>query len=448
MTNEKNNVHFQAFGFIPRSIKPVHFSDGFFLSLIGKSYRLENLNKTAVIKANRPLDGEYLDEELYNKLIKDEKLESEITLEYFKKLRLQVNGIVNNDKAVFAKFDGHTDVGSEYSLISDRLITKNRPQTDGYSGYFVHNVLETTSIGKEILEYANSWIRNRETPIEHFLSPLLDSEQIPSNLSDEYEKNMGTMTLGRLSEIASLMEPQSMAIAQLCRNINNNTSHHSKLRDLTIALCSWLFIYTQKISDPDKKMPLLFMDFNTRQYTRTRTLSRYCYSRQREWFCKSYNTLRDCGEISFEDRVFIPEEKKETDPNLEKIADYKFLEDHFNYLALRIGFSQPRGNREPRKHFELQPETARILINSVLESEEVLEYEQMSVRLRQIWGSCYGGSHDDIIVLNERGYSGLDLDEDLVPNSAKFSNLLIRLNLAVEPSDGLILCSNDPEGLL
>nr|WP_321352631.1 hypothetical protein [uncultured Methanoregula sp.] len=448
MTNKKFIVNFDALGYIPFQTKPVHFANGFFLSLTGKSNRLEYLNKTAVIKTNRGLEGDYEHEALHEILVDDEKLDPSISVENLRKLRLQVNGIVDNDEAVFPKFTGHGDFGNEYTLISDRLITENNAKKDGYSGHFVHQVLETTSVGNEILKYASNWITRHDTPLENFLTPILDSESIESRLSEEYEEKLGTLTVGRLSDIASMMDPQTNAIAQLCHNLENDTSHHMQLRELTIALCSWLFVYIQKISDIDRKMPIMFMDFNGGENTRTRTLSRNCYSRQRDWFCKSYQTLREKGEISYDDSVFLPIEKNVTDPDIEKIPDYKFLEDHFHYLSLRIGFSQPRSNRVQQKHFELQPETARILMSSILASEEVLEFEPLSVRLREIWGPCYGGSHDDIILLNKHGYSGLDYDEDLIPNSARFSNLLKRLNLAVEPSDGLILCANNPEELL
>jgi hypothetical protein len=448
LTNKKFIVNFEALGYIPFQTKPVHFANGFFLSLTGKSNELEFLNKVAVIKSNRGLEGDYEHEPLREILIENNKLDPSITVENLRKLRLQVNGIVDNDEAVFPKFTGHGDFGNEYTLISDRFITENSAKKDGYSGHFVHQVLETTPEGKEILEHAKTWIFNRGTPLEHFLAPLLDSESRPSKLAEEYEQKLGILTIGRLSEISSLMDPQTKAIAQLCRNLERNTSHHMKLRELTIALCSWLFVYIQKIGDANKKMPIMFMDFNGGENTRTRALSRNCYSRQRDWFCKSYQTLREIGEISFEDEIFYPQEKNVINSDVEKVPDYKFLEDHFHYLSLRIGFSQPRSNRIQQKHFELQPETARILISSILESEEVLEFEPLSMRLREIWGPCYGGSHEDIILLNKQGYTGLDFDEDLIPNSTKFSNLLKRLNLAIEPSDGLILCANNPEELL
>lgn len=446
--NEKYIVNFEALGYIPYQIKPVHFANGFFLSLTGTYFELEDLNKVSIIKTNRGLEGDYVHENLRDILMSKNIIESSISVEQFRKLRTHVNGIVANDEAVFPTFSGRGNFGNDYTLISEQFTTENNRKHDGYSGHFVHQVLQATSTGKEILNYANCWITNRGSSLEHFLTPLLDIEPLPSKLAKEYEEKLGILTVGRLSEIATMMEPQTKSIAQLCRNLECETSHHMKLRQLTIALCSWLFIYIQKISNSEKNMPLMFMDFNGGENSRTRTLSRNCFSRQRDWFCRSYETQRENGCIDYDNSVFEPKDNNKNNPDIEQIPDFKFLEQHFHYISLRIGFAQPRANRVHQKHFELQPETIRILMGSILETEKVIELEEMSSLLRKTWGICYGGCHDDIILLNNNGYSGLDYDEDLKPNRNKFSVLLQRLNLAIEPSDGLVLCANNPEELL
>ena len=49
---QKAAVHFEALGYDPLRMKPVHFAAGFFLSVAGGRYELELLNKAAVIKMN------------------------------------------------------------------------------------------------------------------------------------------------------------------------------------------------------------------------------------------------------------------------------------------------------------------------------------------------------------------------------------------------------------
>jgi hypothetical protein len=61
---------------------------------------------------------------------------------------------------------------------------------------------------------------------------------------------------------------------------------------------------------------------------------------------------------------------------------------------------------------------------------------------------CFGACDNDNSILRENGYTGLDQDEDLEKNSVAFVDMLKKLNLAVEPSDGLVLCAVDPEELL
>ena len=53
-----------------------------------------------------------------------------------------------------------------------------------------------------------------------------------------------------------------------------------------------------------------------------------------------------------------------------------------------------------------------------------------------------GGSGTDSETLRQSGYFGFD-EKDLQRNALAFAERLKGLNLAVEPSDGLVLCSRD-----
>ena len=63
-------------------------------------------------------------------------------------------------------------------------------------------------------------------------------------------------------------------------------------------------------------------------------------------------------------------------------------------------------------------------------------------RLRATWSIVIGGSGNDAETLRKQGYFGFD-EADLQCNAAAFVERLKSLNLAIEPSDGLILCSRD-----
>lgn len=84
----------------------------------------------------------------------------------------------------------------------------------------------------------------------------------------------------------------------------------------------------------------------------------------------------------------------------------------------------------------------------MLEKDNILPLEDVALKLREIWGICVGCCSDDHEILRDYGYFGLDEDDDLEPNSNAFKALMKQMSLATEPSDGLVLCSTDPENLL
>jgi hypothetical protein len=129
--------------------------------------------------------------------------------------------------------------------------------------------------------------------------------------------------------------------------------------------------------------------------------------------------------------------------------DFTFLETHFSDLALRMGYAQPRSSRVNEKHLELQPDTLRVLLLSVLneDPQDVLPIDELCRRLIDVWHVVVGGNADDLSSLRAQGYFGFD-EEDLRANAAAFVDRLKSLNLAAEPSDGLVLCSTEIGGLL
>jgi hypothetical protein len=121
------------------------------------------------------------------------------------------------------------------------------------------------------------------------------------------------------------------------------------------------------------------------------------------------------------------------------LLDFKFLEQHFSDLAVRIGLAQPRASQVWQKHYECQPDTLRMLVTSTLVGDEALPLPQLAERLKRTLGVCFGGCVDDHAELQEAGYLALDEDEDLRANRAALVQLLKTMDLAVEPSDGLLI---------
>lgn len=82
---------------------------------------------------------------------------------------------------------------------------------------------------------------------------------------------------------------------------------------------------------------------------------------------------------------------------------------------------------------------------SVLEPEGVYPMDQVAYLLKTHWDLVLGLVPEDHAILREHGYAALDEDEDLRANREAFKDLAIRLGLAWEPSDGLVLFSLTPE---
>ena len=194
----------------------------------------------------------------------------------------------------------------------------------------------------------------------------------------------------------------------------------------------------------------MFFDFSGKNNTRTRLQSKACYARLRETVGQSYLRFADSGRFDpnpIAERVFNKRNRKMQ--VLDDDYDFAFLETHFSDLALRMGYAQPRAFQINEKHLELQPDTLRVLMLSVLSEDphDALPLEEVCEQLTNTWGVVVGGHHQDLSALRNQGYFGFD-EEDLRTNAAVFISRLKSLNLAAEPSDGLVLCSTAVGGML
>ena len=437
---DKKQAHFEALGYEPLRMKPAHFASGFFISLTDEVYADEVLNKVAVIKANKGLQGGYTPEAIVDRLRGDSLIADDVTQAEVEMLRVQVNGVVNNDAAMFPAFSPYRPKGNDYTFISPHVLTK-ASRTDGYAGHFVATVLATTDTGRIVLDFARLVAGEPLGTLERFVNPLLaDSEAEYSGLAEKYERNYGELETERVDQVAFQMEAQSEALSRLCKNLANY-SHYRRIRYLVLGLLAWLMAYLIRNAAVHATEPALLFDFVGANNGPIRSQSQTCYSRLRDTLGHAYKNLADAGHFSvnpIEQRVFSRRYQTEEED------DFRFLEEHFGDLALRMGYAQPRASRVPQKHLELQPDTLRALMLSILEydAQSTIRFDQVCDRLRDTWSIVIGGSGTDAETLRKQGYFGFD-EADLQRNAAAFVERLKSLNLAVEPSDGLILCSSD-----
>ena len=150
-TMTKRQAHFRAFGYEPRRMKPAHFASGFFIALTGQVYANEVLNKVAVIRAGKGLQEGYTAEDVFARLREDGVVAGSVARADVEMLRVQVNGVVNDDDAMFPAFRPYRPPGNDYTFLSPRVLT-NSARTDGYAGFFVFTVLGATASGKAVLD--------------------------------------------------------------------------------------------------------------------------------------------------------------------------------------------------------------------------------------------------------------------------------------------------------
>ena len=441
----KRRAHFQAFGYEPLRMKPAHFASGFFIALTQQVYPNELLNKVAVIKANKGLLGDYTVESLFARLQEDKLIAETMTQEDVGLLRVQMNGIVNNDSAMYPAFPPYRPKGNDYTFISPRMLTTAN-RTDGFAGFFVFTILEQTKSGMAVLKVGHELAKEPQGALEQFIEPLRNDENPETrDLQEDYERDFGELDQARINEISGNMQAETDALKCLCANMQGY-SHYKKIRYYVLGLLAWLMSYMLKTaSQTQSKTSLMFFDFTGKKGGRIRSQSQACYARLRETVRRSYIEFADAGRFDpnpFDEGLFNPRVRNSrTRP---EDTDFKFLETHFSDLALRMGYIQPRASQVPQKHFELQPDTLRVLMLSVLDgdAQNAITLDKVCERLKETWHIVMGGLSKDIKTLRSQHYFGFD-EEDLQKNTTAFSRHLQKLNMAFEPSDGLVLCSRD-----
>src|SRR5579859_1593146 len=437
----KRTAHFQAFGYEPLRMKPAHFASGFFIAVTGEVFRNELLNQTAVIHAAKGLLKGYQTEALTARL-HDEEVAEGLAPAAVELLRIQVNGVVNNDDAMYPAFAPYNAKGNDYTFISRRVLTVE-DRTDGYAGYFVSAVLACTPAGRAVLATGRRLAEEPAKTLEQLVEPLIAREAAqPMDLAHEYLEKFGVLNAERLEAIAAVMASETHALQRLCHNALVH-SHYKQIRFYILGLLAWLMRYLLKTAANERPAPAMLFDFTGDRTGRTRLQSKVCYARLRETVGQAYMQRAQAG--AFEPDILSAKlfnKKTKQGDVLEDDLDFSFLETHFSDLALRLGYAQPRASRVPDKHLELQPDTLRVIMLSVLEDDpqRAVTLDEVCAKLTTTWGVVVGANNGDLNFLREHGYFGMD-EDDLRGNVAAFVARLKSLNLAVEPSDGLVLCS-------
>lgn len=435
----ERRVHGALLGYQPMRMKPVHFATSFFLALTGRAHRLEHLNKAAVPKSvpkdTRSVHDEYPAERLLPLLIDLGRVDTGMDLDSFRTLRSHLNAAYNNDgSALAAAFPPYKTFGADYSAPTLDYVSASS-KNHGYSGSFVIAILGASEEGRAALTSIRSLLTLPPPPLSVFGTPLLDHED--EEWSDPRDELYGPLDPARLQAVSALMLDCTMAIGRLARNLERLRSNYA-LRYLVVGLCCWLFTYLMRQAG---QQPLLLIDALQGDNARIRAQSRASYARQLDRFATSYDrafAAGDRGHIADSDWTVFADSSDSR----------QILDDHFRDLGVRVGIVQPRSAVSKHKHVELQADTVRALSLSLLEGGEVLTMADFSDRLLATWCLCVGAGSEDSQLLRTNRLGPLDRDDDLRPNALSFERLLVRLGLAVEPSDGLTLVALGADELI
>lgn len=424
-----------AYGFnTDRRSKPVHFAAGFFLAITGQNYEQRLLNKTVAFSDGKELRGDYALQGLHALLTKEGKIHSAIDPTRLHILRKHLRCLVDNDEAVFPAYGDKAGFGCDYSGSSADFVTRLR-DNDGFSGFFAWSILKQTPAGLEILGLSKQWIEQSDSSWRQAVAPLLDCEYQAYDSQLRYESTgLGTLEIRRLKRIAKAMTPQTEGILTLCRNADALSAPEAKLRVLIIGMSIWLFRYLVKEGiQPQEPLGLILVDMLGESASKMRSQSRWSYSRVREALLQAFVRFYDEGRFN--------DCKAAWRYIQDNMAGRPKFDEFFRELALRNGIAQPRAARIAAKHFELQPETLRVAVLSVLPlSEGMIPITELLERFYTIWGFCFGGRPEDAALLEKIGYSALDQDQDLTPNTEALITLLRDLGLVTRFSDGLVMC--------
>lgn len=426
-------------GYQPLRMKPVHFATSFFLALTGRYYNHELLNKAANPKPI-PRKTDAPDHYVTSQFIEwmdtldlapfgDEVDETSVTT-----LRSHLYSAYNNDGAALAPgYAPYSTFGFDFSTPGPEYLA-NKSKNHGHAGAMAHHVLGLSAHGIECLELCKTILESSSLPARYLAVPFLsaqdtDAESVDSLLCEEFIATQA-------ESLSQQMSVQTDALHRLLTSLSTRKPAYA-LRQMLIGVGSWLLISLLKRS---ANGPVLVVpDFTGDSSSRMRAQARACFVRQQALFGSILQRrLEECGGAS----IFTEEQAEAIRAaDVSKVSDF---EEHLNDFALRLGWLQPRAG-STAKHFEILPDTLKVLIMSVLDPGEVIVLEELGERLLGSWHLCLGLRPDDHALLRDNGYSPLDLDADLRQNRETFKRRLVSLGLAVEPSDGLVLVSMDAE---
>jgi len=413
------------------TVKPVHLATGIFVARQGGFRQLRRLNRTALhelkVQKSGPHKGRvhpndpYTSEKIYEELRQAGILSDRLTREHFETVRRALYQFLANDQAAFHCYAPHRQFGNDYSVCDRRLLTMdpNHP-TDGGLGAVLLSALSASAAGRSVLETIDL-ILDQPSPIGDLAAPFIEAEDLAPSSPTHVETE----------DLASLMAPQTEALANLARRVQGNFTPETQARLIVLGLCLWVLVATLKWSElacGRQDAHILLADF---------TQSPRRPIRRASWgsVVQARRQLEDYMKLC-----------KDSNPPVGNPGNWATM---FDYLGKRCGLIQPRSDKSRgRRYVEPMSDTIRVLVMSCFhEGETLLPFVRLAQRIRQTWLIVTGAEPDDPERIRLAGLSNLQEDDDLAANVSAFRERLEDLQLYVRLSDGEHRCAALPEDL-
>lgn len=430
-------VYRDVLGFRPFRMKPVHFATSLFLSIHGRYRELELLNKMANPKAvAKSGNDQYVTSRLFAALQerKPSILSNAVQEDELALLRSHLSDTFNNDGAALAAaFAPYSTFGHDYSTPAAEYLS-NASKLHGHAGSMVCAVLRRSTTGRRALSLARELFRRSELPASALGFPAVQGEK---EYGFDDQSSVSNLFLDRRGDVvAEMMCHETDALCNLCERLDQLRPTYT-LRYLVLGFGVWFL--SSLIKQANQSDTLVFCDFACGVSERVRSQARACFSRSVVSVSAVIETVARGGMFTNDDIPFDVLDRPEV-----RARCTRDLEQHFRDFSVRIGMAQPRAGMIRAKRFEPTPDTLRVLLMSVLGSDEIVPIDEVAIRLHRSWSLVVGLLPQDHETLHGAGYAPLDEDYDLRANRDGFKDLAIALGLAFEPSDGLILFSLSP----
>lgn len=473
---DKTYVGFASNG---KSVKPVHIAGGALRCIYGKYNRTKNIKRMAVVsdaKGNIPTGNDT--KTIFNDLIKNEKIEDNITESSIESLRNIMQRLLSADKGVYIT-KGLKDGMTSYSAGSKYFLTGKAMYED--AGEFIGSIIR--GYCPKLAEYIKNLLDMATDPITLLFEPILEEDMEIFSNQNQYEgipafKNMGKSVQwfirgikdGGMCLLDSLQH-HSNPLTQL--RLFNFFCIFNLIRYMTLLEAFYCGEQIRPILlDFSGKSPSLSSVARASEMSYTqiyKSINRFYAWGYAKWLEEkkrySKEELLESNTPSYEKGKKVSKSSKEELDTLWSLAKERasslngekmymaFGETMYDMLALEAsshpvaylralgnlsGILYPPDKLHPNKRFAISQDILEMLLRCCIASGEIINGMDIRERLWNRFGIVVGGSQFEMKILQNSGMI-LQVDADaLDDNFNSFAGMLESMGFAEVMADGIL----------